>query len=152
MTRSSKLFSSYSPCARNQKTKIADGSFSAIAGKGSIVISPFITLHNVFHFPNLSCNLLSIRKIVHDLKCRTHFFHSSCVFQDLDLGKTIDNAKQSEGLYFFEDGSNLKRQAYSTCFKSLYVASKNKVMLWHFRFGNPNFYYLKYLFFILFLH
>lgn len=33
MTGSSELFSSYSPCAGNQKVKIADGSFSAIAGK-----------------------------------------------------------------------------------------------------------------------
>ena len=74
MTKSSKLFPSYNPCMGNQKIKIADGSFSAIARKGSIVISSSIILHNVFHVLNLSCNLFSINKITHDLKCQAHFF------------------------------------------------------------------------------
>ena len=83
-TGSSKLFSSYSPCVGNQKIKIADGSLSAIVEKGSIVISPSITLHNVLHIPNSSCNLLFVSEITHDLKCRAHFSHSSYVFYDLD--------------------------------------------------------------------
>ncbi|KAI5390285.1 hypothetical protein KIW84_075549 [Lathyrus oleraceus] len=33
----------------NQKIKIADGSFSAIAGKGLVVLSPMLTLKNVLH-------------------------------------------------------------------------------------------------------
>lgn len=66
MTGSSKLFSSYKPCVGNKKIKIANGSFSAIAGKGSVFISPFLTLYNVLHVPNLSCNLLFISKITHD--------------------------------------------------------------------------------------
>ncbi|WJX71431.1 hypothetical protein P8452_55427 [Trifolium repens] len=49
MTSESTLFSSYSPCAGNQKIKVADGSFSAIAGKGSVVLSPMLTLKNVLH-------------------------------------------------------------------------------------------------------
>ncbi|KAI5401521.1 hypothetical protein KIW84_066119 [Lathyrus oleraceus] len=60
MTGESTLFSSYSPCAGNQKIKIADGSFSAIAGKGSVVLSQMLTLKNVLHVPNLSCNLISV--------------------------------------------------------------------------------------------
>ena len=70
----------------------------------------------------------------------------------MDLEKTIGNAKQSGGLYFFEDGSELEGQAHSTCFKSLFVVSTNKIMLWHFRLGHPNFQYLKYLFLNLFLN
>lgn len=58
MTRSAKLFVSYNPYAGNLNIKITDGSLSAIAGKGSIVISPSITLHDVLHVPNLSCNLV----------------------------------------------------------------------------------------------
>ena len=69
MTRSSKLFSACRPCAGNQKIKIVDGSLLAIPRKGLVIISPSITLHNVFHVPNLLCNLLSISKITHDLKC-----------------------------------------------------------------------------------
>ena len=46
------------------------------------------------HVPNLSCNLLSISKLTRDLKCRAHFFESSCVFQNLTLGKKIGNARE----------------------------------------------------------
>ncbi|KAL3532166.1 hypothetical protein ACH5RR_005687 [Cinchona calisaya] len=42
-----------------KKIKLADGSFSAIAGIGTIEISPSIVLHDVLHVPNLSCNLVS---------------------------------------------------------------------------------------------
>lgn len=56
ITDSYQLFSTYSPCAGNIKVKIADGSLSPIAGKGSIRIYNFITLESVLHVPNLSCN------------------------------------------------------------------------------------------------
>ena len=74
MTGESTLFSSYSPCAGNQKLKIADGSFSVIAGKGSVVLSPMLTLKNVLHVPNLSCNLISFSKLAQDINCQTIFF------------------------------------------------------------------------------
>ncbi|KAG6742683.1 hypothetical protein POTOM_053605 [Populus tomentosa] len=57
----------------NKKIKIVDGSLSAIAGKGSVFISPSLTLHNVLHVPNLSCNLLSIRL---DITTSDMFFKS----------------------------------------------------------------------------
>lgn len=66
MTSSSKIFSSYKPCVGNKKIKIAYGSLSAIVGKGSMFISPSLTLYNVLHVSNLSCNLLSISKVTHD--------------------------------------------------------------------------------------
>ena len=102
MTGSSKLFSLYNPCAGNQKIKIADGSFSTIAGKGSIVISSSLTLHNVFHVPKLSCNLLSISKLTQDQKYNANFFPSRCEFQDSNSGRMIGSARLSGGLYFFE--------------------------------------------------
>ena len=73
MTGESTLFSSYSPCAGNQKIKIADGSFSAVAGKGSVVLSPELSLENVLHVPKLSCNLMSVSKLAEDTNCQTNF-------------------------------------------------------------------------------
>ena len=67
MTNCSKLFSTYSPCAGHKKVKIVYGTFSTIAGVGSIPVSKTLTLHNVLHVPNLSCNLLSISKLTQDL-------------------------------------------------------------------------------------
>ena len=81
MTSSSQLFSSCSPCAGNKKIKIDDGSLSVIAGMGSVIISPTLTLHKVLHIPNLSCNFLSISKLTSDLKCRANFFPFSMSFR-----------------------------------------------------------------------
>ncbi|RVW73986.1 Retrovirus-related Pol polyprotein from transposon RE1 [Vitis vinifera] len=77
MTGSSQIFFSYKPCAGNKKIKIADGSLSAIAGKGSVFISPSLTLHNVLH--------------------------------ELTSGRTIGNAREIGGLYFFENGSESRK-------------------------------------------
>ena len=98
-------------------------------GKGSIVISFSLTLHNVLHVPNLSCNLLSVSKLIRDQNCQVNFSHSQCKFQDLNSRNMIDSAKQSAGLYFFEDGSNLKGQPPSTCFKSISGIRNNEFHL-----------------------
>ena len=143
MTSCSNFFSTYKPCAENKKFKIADGSLSAIAGTGSVVISPSLTLHNVLHVPKLSCNLLSINKLTNDLKCQANFYSSRCKFQETASGRTIGNARESEGLYFFEDGTDSRRHVQSTCFS---ISSDNNVMIWHYRLGHPNFHYLKHLF------
>ena len=95
-----------------------------------------LTLINVLHIPNISCNL----------KCQAKFFPSKCEFQDLNSGRMIGSARQSEGLYFFENQTNLKGQSHKTSFGTISISSKDEIMLWHFRLGHPNFQYLKHLF------
>ena len=63
MTSSHFLFSTYTPCVGNKKIKVANGSFSAIARKGTTKISFSLVLHNVLHVPNQACNLISISKL-----------------------------------------------------------------------------------------
>lgn len=76
----SKLFSSYSLCARNRKIKIVNGSLLVIDGKRSIVISKSFILHYVFHVPNFSYNILFISKPTYDLKSYVKFFSTHCEF------------------------------------------------------------------------
>ena len=80
MTSTSQLFQSYSPCSGNKKVRIADGSFSSIAGTGSVQISEKIELKSVLHVPKLACNLLSVSKLSRDSNCRVYFFDSLCEF------------------------------------------------------------------------
>lgn len=141
------MFHSYIPSAGNRKIKIADGSLSAIAGKGSIFISKILTLHNVLYVPNLSCNLVSISKLTRDLKCCAKFSLNSCVFQDLDLGKTIDSAKECGGLHYFEEGSHSFGQAQQSSIMPNTSFGSDDMMIWHSRLGHPpNFHYSKHLF------
>ena len=93
MTRSLQFFSSYSPCAGNQKVKIENGSFEIVAGKGKIIISHFLTLKDVLHVPHLSYNLLSVSKLTHDHNCQIKFWSSHCKFQDLTSRKTIGDVR-----------------------------------------------------------
>lgn len=71
------------------------------AGKGLVAISKSLILYNVLHVPNLSYNLLSISKLTHYLGNCAVYFPNHCEFQEMDSGKTIGNARESDGLYLF---------------------------------------------------
>ena len=53
MTGDFTLFSSYSPCPYNYTVRIADETHSKVMGKGSIIISQYITLESVLYVPKL---------------------------------------------------------------------------------------------------
>ena len=87
MTSCQRLFQSYTPSPGNHKVKVVDGSYSVVAGVGSIKINSTITLNSVLHIPSLSCNLISISKITKELNCVVNFSSSMCVFSGLDYGE-----------------------------------------------------------------
>jgi hypothetical protein len=73
MIGTSPLFSSYNPCSGRDKVRIADDSLSPVSGKGSISVTPSITLSSVLHVPDLAANLLSIACITLKLNYRVIF-------------------------------------------------------------------------------
>ena len=145
MTSFSHLFSTYFPCSGHDKIRIADGSFSPIAGKGFIKLTEKINLNAVLHVPNLACNLLSVSKLSKDSNCRVTFFESHCEFQDQNSGMMIGRARMLEGLYYFDEVpvSNKKAQSFNSTSS---ISVREKIMLWHYRLGHPSFLYLKHLF------
>jgi len=128
-----------------KKIRIADGSFSSIAGKGLIQLTAKINLHSVLHVPNLTCNLLSVSKLCQDSNCRVTFFESHCEFQDQNLGTMIGRARMIDGLYYFDEISsgNKKAQGFSSTSS---IPVQDTIMLWHLRLGHPSFAYMKRLF------
>lgn len=144
MTGQSHQFTTYTPCPGTQKIKIADGSLSSVAGKGSIYLSSSITLYDVLHVPNLSCNLLSVSKITQDQQCFAVFSPLCCTFQDMSSGKTIGSAKACSGLYYIDPfpPAQVNKAFVSSCL----VSRNDDIMRWHYRLGHPSFSYLKYLF------
>ena len=73
MTGQSQLFHSYMPSSGLNKVRIADGSFSPIAGKGEIALTPTLTLNSLLHVPKLSCNLFSVSKFTQTNNCVAKF-------------------------------------------------------------------------------
>ena len=57
----------------------------------------------------------------------------------------IGSAKESGGLFSLENGSSMTRLAQNICYGSIFITSNKQIILWHFRLGYPNFYYLRYL-------
>lgn len=79
MTGEYRLFDTYKPSSGSHKVRIADGSLSPIAGKGSISLSNHLSLDSVLHVPNLTCNLFSVSKFTQTNKCVAKFFPFHCV-------------------------------------------------------------------------
>jgi hypothetical protein len=84
------LHSFYNACASNQKIKIAYGSFSAIAEKGFIVISPMLTRQDVLNAPNLFCS----SQLAKDKNCQINSFRSHYILE-FELRKDDGSAKES---------------------------------------------------------
>lgn len=65
---------------------MANGSLATVAGFEDIHITPILTLKNVLCVLKLSTNLISIQKLIHDLKFYVTFFPYYCIFQDQHSG------------------------------------------------------------------
>lgn len=52
------VFDTYEPIITSKQITIANGTLVSIIGRGTVILSPHITLKNVLHVPNLSTNLV----------------------------------------------------------------------------------------------
>ncbi|KAL6340459.1 hypothetical protein AAG906_006123 [Vitis piasezkii] len=114
MTSFSNLFNTYSPCSGSEKTRIVDGSFSPIAGKGLVKLFENIDLKFVLHVPKLACNLLfNSRKKIGNAKLIDGIYYFDCVFsnklaQGLSSRKTHQKS-QSQPILLGNDQSRPSR-------------------------------------------
>ena len=90
MTSKSQLFHTYTPSPSNKKITVANGSLATVAGFGDIYITPTLIIKNVFHVPKLSANLVSIKKLTHDLKCYAIFSLLIVFFRNKARGRGLD--------------------------------------------------------------
>lgn len=66
-------------------------------------LSKNLTLKSVLYFPNLACDLFSVRKLTMDSDCTAQFSHSCCKLQDMHSEMTISSGKEVDGLYYFDE-------------------------------------------------
>jgi hypothetical protein len=152
MTGMSHLFSSYNPCSGRDKVRIADGSLSPISSKGSVSVTPSMTLTSVLHVPNLAVNLLSIAHITIELNCHVIFYSYYCFFQDLATGKMIGSGSLKDGLYYLDS----QPDTHGRLIQDYHIVRANdsatRIWLWHQHLGHPSFLILQIMFPALFLH
>jgi hypothetical protein len=137
MTYSAGAFTSYQPCPSSKKITVADGSLTTVAGQGTIPLNPVFTLQRVLHVPNLTANLLSIRKLIKDINCSVTFFLDHCIFQDLATGRTIGQARVKDGLYML----GVQGSSSNSPSLSFISVNSNKTDVWnhHRRLGHLSF-------------
>lgn len=110
MTEDISILKNYRPCTSNSVVRIANGSFSPVAGTGSVQLSKDLHLYSVLYAPKLNCNLLTISQLTRDLNCVTKFYSNLCHFQEMDSGKVIGSAKMCGGLYLLKEIDKFTRQ------------------------------------------
>ncbi|KAG8498075.1 hypothetical protein CXB51_007302 [Gossypium anomalum] len=91
---------------------------------GEVQITENFSLDEVLHVPNLSCNLLSISKLIKDEKVLAEFSAIGCVIQEQKSGRMIGTAKVDDGLYVWNKDSTQGGLALST-------SKEDTIMLWH---------------------
>lgn len=65
-------------------------------------MSKNLTLNSALNVPKLSCRLLFVSKLTKYMNDIANFFHSQCEVQNQHSGRTISNAREADGLYYFE--------------------------------------------------
>ena len=138
------LFKTLRLCPENLRVKVANGVVTKVAGIGSVLLTEHLEVHNVLFVPALTCNLISVSKLIKGKRCRVIFDESGCTFQDLNSRRTIGNSKEWDGLYYLEGSNRRKREANKALVSS--HSNNEDVLLWHQRLGHPSFDYMKHLF------
>ncbi|KAI5417845.1 hypothetical protein KIW84_042459 [Lathyrus oleraceus] len=78
---------------------LPDGSHITASMFGNVIVSPYLTLHNVLYMPNFHVNLISIIKLVSSNNCSIHFTVDTCqIMQNLSKAM-IGTTRLQRGLY-----------------------------------------------------
>ena len=150
MTSHSNFFSNYTILSGRPKVKVANGTFSSIIGQGIDSITSSLTLQNVLHIPNLSCNLLSVSKITKDLNCFVTFTPSHCVFQDQITRRMIWYAERKGALYYLNTHWKIGDSISQALITTNNPSKVYQIWLWHKWLGHPLIFIMEKMFLTLF--
>jgi len=142
---------------------LQDGSKVKVTQFGDLKLGKNLILHHVLFVPYFQFNLLSVKRLSEQLKCRVIFSEDSCVLQGPSLKRPLEIGKSIQGLYivdgttskkleldeisaakcsysFCRDKKQLSEQYSFTCHKDHSLAN-----LWHMRMGHISFRKLSYM-------
>lgn len=87
MTGNCHSFSIFSLFPKPIIVSLANGRFSPAYGKGSVYLTPDLTLKNVLFVPSFPTIILSVYKLCVNSKCRVLFTPTHCLFRNYVSGK-----------------------------------------------------------------
>lgn len=118
--------------------QLPNGNATYVTMIGTVILSPLITLQNVFYVPEFHFNLISVSRACKENSCRVLFNHDHCLFQALSIGKLMGSGRISQGLYFWTSfSSNFSSSCIGLNKKSLCnITTNDKLFLDHQRLGH----------------
>nr|AAC67205.1 putative retroelement pol polyprotein [Arabidopsis thaliana] len=108
----------------------ADGRKTFAISMGTFKLSETVSLSNVLYVPALNCSLISVSKLVKQIKCLALFTDTICVLQDRFSRTLIGTGEERDGVYYLTD-------AATTTVHKVDITTDHA--LWHQRLGHPSF-------------
>ncbi|XP_021721976.1 uncharacterized protein LOC110689497 [Chenopodium quinoa] len=108
---------------------LPNGAQALATKEGRVYLAKNIILGHVLFVPKLTCNLISVSKMIDDSRCFVYFTDSLCAIQDNHSGSLIGADERIGGLYYI-------RQISKVC-----AVTKPEISafeLWHRRLGHPS--------------
>lgn len=106
--------------------QIPKGTHVAVRAVGTVRLSDSFVLHDVLGVPEFAFNLISVSRLVRDLKCVLTFGPDFCLVQEIPSRKLIRVGRQHDGLYQLLQHSAGRSFAAIKCNDSI----------WHNRMGH----------------
>jgi hypothetical protein len=78
--------------------KLPNGDLVSITHIGTVQISEHLILTNVLYVPSFSFNLISVAKLIKQLKCCLILINNYCFIQNLVKWRTIGVGEEKDGL------------------------------------------------------
>ncbi|KAJ1695814.1 hypothetical protein LUZ63_012512 [Rhynchospora breviuscula] len=100
-----------------------------IAEKEGTVKLEGVMLKRVLYVPCLSCNLISLSKLIKDNRCFVTFTDALCVVQDCISKIPIGVGEMRDGVYFYHSIASARAS---------HVSKSEDGLMWHRRMGHPS--------------
>lgn len=131
------MFDNHDNLEKLKSVFLPNGHSSLVTHISSCVVDSHIRLRNILFEPIFYYNLISVSKLIHDLKCSVMFLHGIVGFQSLSGGKIIGIGREERGLFVFK--GNSKATCSADVVAAVISSSVESFLLWHRRLGHASF-------------
>ena len=80
---------------------LPNGAQAFATKEGRVCLSDKLILEHVLFVPELTCNLISVSKLIDDSNCYVRFNSTLCAIQDQLSGSLFGGGERFDGLYYF---------------------------------------------------